>query len=120
MAHEQPTSVKPPDAAGNNNTLSVQSGEANNKLLEIVGGQLHMLAREQSRMFLGFVVLTLVVLASTAWLTWRLERLEDIFMQQATLAEQAKKSVWELKKSLNLKFSDERSRAKKRERVEYD
>lgn len=61
-------------------------------------------------MFLGFVILSLVILASTAWLTWRLDRDEEAIAYQSRLMEQTKKNIWELKTAFKLKFSGERVR----------
>ena len=93
------------------NTASntVTQREADRDLLRILEGQNHMLAREQSRLFFSNVILAIVVAAMAAWVTWRLDRVESMILEQTSLMQQTKKQAWELKTAFGLKFSQERS-----------
>lgn len=117
MSESTPNKANFPEFPGNSipsiqNNSSVTSSEANNRLLEILSGQLLTVARELGKVFFIIIFFCVFLLSSVAWTTWRLNKVEDALIESVKINEQAKKQIWELKTALNLKFSDERSRGK--------
>ena len=94
----------------NSNNLSVSSGEANNKLLDILEKQILTVSGEIAKSRLVDVVVCLILVLCVAWTTWRLDRVETAIQACIQSNDQVKKNVWELKSALGLKFSDNRSR----------
>jgi len=104
-----PLHPESPKAVSNS---SVNSREADARLIDMVSGQMLTFAREMSKFTLTLVLIGILGLASTAWLTWRMGKVEDTLAAVVKTNEQAKKQIWELKSALGLKFSQERSRGK--------
>lgn len=99
----------PPESPKAVSNSSVNSREADARLIDMVSGQMLTFAREMSKFTLTLVLIGILGLASTAWLTWRMGKVEDTLAAVVNTNEQAKKHVWELKSALGLKFSQERS-----------
>lgn len=89
--------------------------EADNRLLDMLNNQLLTVARESARVIFVLSLLCIFTVATTAWVTWRLNRVEDTLVEVLKTNEQAKKQIWELKNSLGLKFSQEKSKRGKSE-----
>jgi ATP-dependent Zn protease len=102
----------------NSNSLSVSSGEANNKLLDILEKQILTVSSEIAKSRLVDVVVCLILLFFVSWTTWRLDKIENAVNGYSAINAQAKKDLRELKTAFGLKFSDERSRDKAKAKSE--
>lgn len=116
----------------NQNNKNYQStGELDRRLLEIFNGQLRALASTINKLSMGFLVVGILCMGMQAWAHQAQNVFMDEMRQRVTMleasqktyamealaatksvekqAERASKHVWELKRALKLKFSQERS-----------
>lgn len=122
----------------NHNSFTQTQREADKKMLEIIDTRLHALSATQNRMGMFLLSLCLVIIVETfvlvgfgIWIHYSQSKAQDVIekheieilnsvqgmsdeiekisVENKSCMERIRKYVWELKESLNLKFSQQRS-----------
>lgn len=83
------------------------------KIIGIVSGQIHMLSREQSKLCLSILLLTLSLSIFSAWFLLKLDTLDDILSEQTIIIRQMEDHLSRLEDLKKLEFSSEISRNNK-------